>query len=206
MHIGRFSTKNIALLTIFMAANLALSTPVLGQTVRSGQTYYQTRYPYIPHHQENRLGLSKGEHRDTLYTRQRALLSASARDTAYTNAIDALQNNNPHRAQIHLTHVLGAYRNHSPANYLMGLAKIDQGKKNAAREHLKRAVKYDPDFAYARMELAQLYVKAGKTDDAQEQIAWLEHAISACGGTCQQAGDLTRGRAAIVAAMASEKS
>ena len=62
----------------------------------------------------------------------------------------------------------------------MGLAKLGREKEKSSIRYFKRAIKERPDFIEAREQLALVYVKLEKTEEASEQLQELNSLLTAC--------------------------
>lgn len=107
---------------------------------------------------------------------------------SFREGLEALQAGDYHTAEKKFGEVLQAAPKHPQANYYMGMAKVGLGKDRAARRYFETAVRELPNFVDAREQLALLYVRLGRTDDAEEQLAALKELQAKCvGGICGDA-------------------
>jgi len=67
--------------------------------------------------------------------------------------------------------ITAAHPDHAQAQYQLGKALLDAGQYQEAVEHLEAAVKYDPNHDYVHYQLQAAYRKAGRTADADRELA-----------------------------------
>ncbi len=185
-------------MALLAAGSLAISTPVLAQS--------STQPPPTIADQADINASNAGRTGDLFPgTVQRdQSFERTNPDEEYKKAVDAMANDDPATARKSLLRVIRSARKHAPSYYLLGLAEIDLDKKKEARKHLEKAIKYDPDFVYARLELVRLYATDGNLDKAKQQLPWLDKRIQSCANTCILANDLEHSREVISAAISNE--
>ena len=75
----------------------------------------------------------------------------------------------------HVTRALELQKDHVPAIHMAGmmleeLPRFMGGNPEAALEYLERAVKLDPSYTHARLDLAKMYLKRKKPDFAKREL------------------------------------
>jgi len=75
----------------------------------------------------------------------------------------------------HVTRALELQKDHVPAIHMAGmmleeLPRFMGGNPEAALEYLERAVKLDPTYTHARLDLAKMYLKRKKPDFAKREL------------------------------------
>ena len=99
---------------------------------------------------------------------------------AYQDGLAALQAGDYKTAERRFGEVLSVIRGHPEANYFMGLAKIGREKHKSSIRYFKRAIKERPDFVEAREQLALVYIKLEKPEDASGQLQELNDLLASC--------------------------
>lgn len=123
-------------------------------------------------------------------TELRATAPAEQIDPAqsYQDGVAALEAGDYKEAEKKFGEVLGVARDHPEANYYMGLAKVGRGKEKSSVRYFKRAIKERPGFVEAREQLALVYARLEKPEEAAEQLAALKEIRDNCAPeTCDEA-------------------
>jgi tetratricopeptide (TPR) repeat protein len=89
----------------------------------------------------------------------------------YHYAYALLQTSRKDEAVALLTTITTAHPDHAQAQYQLGKTLLDAGQYQQAIEHLEAAAKYDPDHDYVHYQLQAAYRKAGRTADADRELA-----------------------------------
>jgi tetratricopeptide (TPR) repeat protein len=89
----------------------------------------------------------------------------------YHYAYALLQTSRKDEALALLYTITTAHPDHAQAQYQLGKTLLDAGQYQQAIEHLEAAVKYDPDHDYVHYQLQAAYRKAGRTADADRELA-----------------------------------
>jgi len=99
---------------------------------------------------------------------------------SFRKGVEALEAGDYRTAEKRFKEVLSAAPKHPEANYYMGLAKAGRGKDKASVRYFKRAFKERPDFIEAREQLALVYIRLEKLDEASDQLAALKDIKANC--------------------------
>jgi len=99
---------------------------------------------------------------------------------AFRKGVEALEAGDYRTAEKRFKEVLSVAPKHPEANYYMGLAKVGRDKDKASVRHFKRAFKERPDFIEAREQLALVYIRLEKLDEANDQLAALNDIKANC--------------------------
>ncbi len=67
--------------------------------------------------------------------------------------------------------ITAEHPDHAQAQYQLGKTLLDAGQYQQAIEHLEAAAKYDPNHDYVHYQLQAAYRKAGRTADADKELA-----------------------------------
>jgi len=89
----------------------------------------------------------------------------------YHLAYALLQTSRKDEALALLQTVTTAQPDHAQAQYQLGKTLLDEGKYQEAIGHLELAAKYDPNHDYVHYQLQAAYRKAGRTADADRELA-----------------------------------
>lgn len=99
---------------------------------------------------------------------------------SFRDGVKALQDGDYKTAEKKFGEVLRVASDHPEANYYMGLAKVGREKEKSSVRYFKRAIKARDNFVEAREQLAIVYVKIEKTEEAEEQFAALREIKDGC--------------------------
>jgi len=110
------------------------------------------------------------------------------------------------RAEASFTKVLKRDPENAEANLFMGVARMNLGKWEDAKNNLEIARDMLPTHPDPKSRLGVTYSKLGDTAGAYAQRAELVRMAEACGDTCKLSSFITNGIAMIDAALASGRS
>ncbi|HKX91770.1 MAG TPA: tetratricopeptide repeat protein [Sphingomicrobium sp.] len=120
----------------------------------------------------------------------------------YRRGIDALKASQFADAKKAFDKVLGVAPTDANANFLAGMARAGLNDFKGAAKNYERAVKADSKLVAAHQELAVTYLKLGRRDKAEAQLAKLQKLEASCAGTCKDAQAIKDAVTAVQAALA----
>jgi tetratricopeptide (TPR) repeat protein len=92
-------------------------------------------------------------------------------DTEYNLAYALLETSQKDQALALLRKLLAAHPDHAQAQYQLGKELLASGDKDEAIPHLEAAARLDPEDDYIHYQLQAAYRKAGRTADADKELA-----------------------------------
>jgi tetratricopeptide (TPR) repeat protein len=92
-------------------------------------------------------------------------------DTEYNLAYALLETSQKDQALALLWKLLAAHPDHAQAQYQLGKELLASGDKDEAIPHLEAAARLDPEDDYIHYQLQAAYRKAGRTADADKELA-----------------------------------
>jgi tetratricopeptide (TPR) repeat protein len=92
-------------------------------------------------------------------------------DTQYNLAYALLETSQKDQALALLRRLLAAHPDHAQAQYQLGKELLASGNKDEAIPHLEAAARLDPEQDYIHYQLQAAYRKAGRTADADKEMA-----------------------------------
>ena len=98
-------------------------------------------------------------------------LTPNDTNVEYHYAYALLQTSRKDEAVALLQKITAAQPDHAQAQYQLGKTLLDAGQYQQAIEHLEAAAKYDPNHDYVHYQLQAAYRKAGRTADADRELA-----------------------------------
>jgi len=119
----------------------------------------------------------------------------------YRSGINALNADNYKAAIKHFRRVTKSARKNAQGHYFLGVSYLRSGDAKKARKPLESAVKYGDDMIVAKRDLALVYLKLGRSTDAQALLQDLTKRDKACAQSCSDKGAITQAIAAIETAM-----
>ncbi|MEM9738876.1 MAG: tetratricopeptide repeat protein [Pseudomonadota bacterium] len=122
----------------------------------------------------------------------------------YQTGLQALRDGEYRDAERAFERVVRVARTDANSHYLLGLAHLGQEEFRAASRALEKAVRYDKTLYAAHAKLGVTYLNMDKAEEAEEVLADLAAAQSACATTCEKAASIDAAIAEITAARSSE--
>jgi tetratricopeptide (TPR) repeat protein len=121
----------------------------------------------------------------------------------YQAGVEYLRAKDYAKAERAFKRVIDVAKTDANSHYLLGITHQEQAEwKQAVRAH-KNAVRFNPDLHDARGRLGAVYIQLGDLEKADEQLAELAAAKTACAGSCAASADIELALARIEAAKTS---
>jgi tetratricopeptide (TPR) repeat protein len=98
-------------------------------------------------------------------------LSPNDPDTQYNLAFALLETSQKDQAMAILRTLVVEHPDHAQAQYQLGKELLNLGDKNEAVAHLEAAARLEPNVDYIHYQLQAAYRKAGRTADADKELA-----------------------------------
>jgi tetratricopeptide (TPR) repeat protein len=121
----------------------------------------------------------------------------------YQSGVEALQAGEYKKAERAFKRVTKVAKKDANTRYMLGLAHLGQEEYKAAAKSLEKAVKYDGKLYRAHAKLGMTYLKLDKPEKADEVLAALQDASTACASSCAESADISAAIAEIEAARGS---
>jgi len=118
----------------------------------------------------------------------------------YQSGVEALQAGEYKKAERAFKRVTKVAKKDANTRYMLGLAHLGQEEYKAAAKSLEKAVKYDAKLYRAHAKLGMTYLKLEKPEKADEVLAALADASTACASSCPESADISAAIAEIEAA------
>lgn len=118
----------------------------------------------------------------------------------YQSGVEALQAGEYKKAERAFKRVTKVAKKDANTRYMLGLAHLGQEEYKAAAKSLEKAVKYDAKLYRAHAKLGLTYLKLDEAEKADEVLAALREASTACADACPEVTDISAAIAEIEAA------
>lgn len=124
----------------------------------------------------------------------------------YQAGLKFLQAGDFQKAERAFKRVVSVAKTDANSHYLLGISHLEQAEWKPAVRALRNAVRLNPDLHDARSRLGAAYIQLGDIEKADEQLAELAAAKTACAGSCAASADIDAALARIEAAKTSPES
>ncbi len=116
---------------------------------------------------------------------------------SYREGVEALKAGDYRTAEKRFEEVLSVAKDMPEANYYMGLAKVGREKDKASVRFFNRAIKERPDFIEAREQVALVYIRTERPEEAEKQLVALKDMLASCANNGCEEVVMTRTEQAI---------